>query len=345
MQTVLRRIVLMLLSMILPGALEAVTYFVSTTGDDGNAGTRAEPFRHLSKAAAVALAGDNVIVAAGSYGPENTVTCGDECDIERAPVVLNHSGTPSASITFTAEQKWASVLDCQQKCDAYFDLHRSSYVTIQNFVITNGFKEGIHSNDDAHHITLRGNRIEYVANRRSYTKYGLDGMYASPKCHDFLIEGNTFHDIGRTNSESSLDHGLYIKGTNFIITDNFFYNLKRGWAIQLAKGAKQILIAQNTFAFSGPEQGGQIMLWNANFAVAIRDNIFYQPKRFAITRDVSKVNQCKIENNFVYGAGSLISYAENCELRNNLSGNDIRIRELVEARLSLASGVRQSELR
>ena len=340
-QTLCRCIAVVLLSTVLPCGLRAATYFVSITGNDRNPGTRAEPFQHLSKAASVTRAGDSVIVTAGRYGPEGVVTCGDGCDVERAPVVLNHSGTPSAPIIFMAEQKWAVILDCERKCDAYFDLYRSSYVIVQNFVITNGFKEGIHSNDDAHHITLRGNRIEYIANRPSYTRYGLDGMYASPQCHDFLIEGNTFRNIGRTNGGSSLDHGLYIRGTGFKITNNVFYNLSRGWAIQLAKGAKQILIADNVFALSGPERDGQIMLWNTNAALTIRDNIFYQPRNFAITRDASRINQCVIENNFIYGAGGLISSTDGCDLKNNQSGYNSRVRDLVEARLLFPADGRQ----
>src|SRR5689334_18773295 len=49
----------------------AATYYVSTTGNDSNAGSQSSPFRHLSKAAASATApGDTVIVMNGTYDNE-----------------------------------------------------------------------------------------------------------------------------------------------------------------------------------------------------------------------------------------------------------------------------------
>ena len=47
-----------------------------------------------------------------------------------------------------------------------------------------------------------------------------------------------------------LDHGIYAKGTNATIINNIFYNMNKGWSIQVANGATNWLIANNTFAFS-----------------------------------------------------------------------------------------------
>ena len=150
-------------------------------------------FRTLSSAVKAASPGDTVLVHDGTYGHENSVTGGDQADSANSPVVLRRSGTSSAWITIKAEHKWAAILDCEMQCDSYIDLLNASYIVIQDFVIRRGYKEGIHSNDTAHHIVLRGNRIEDIANRISSSPYGLDGLYTNPNCHHFVIDGNVFH--------------------------------------------------------------------------------------------------------------------------------------------------------
>src|SRR5690348_3212070 len=139
-------------------------------------------------------------------------------------------------------------MDCMNQCDSNFDLSNASYIMIQDFVITRAYKEAIHSNGAAQHITLRGNSLQYIANRSTQTTLGLDGMYTNAACHDFIIDGNVFHDIGRTDV-NWLDHGLYLHGSNFTVTNNIFYNIAHGWSIQAADGMSNLQIVNNTFAF------------------------------------------------------------------------------------------------
>ncbi len=199
----------------------AAIYYVSTDGKDSGNGSRGAPFRTVMRGMQAASAGDTVIVGDGKYGHEGSVTGGDGNQNNNSPVVLRKSGKPDAWITLRAERKWGAVLDCEMRCDAYIDLFNAAYIVIQGFVITRGFKEGIHSNDAAHHITIRGNRIEYIANRLSTTGFGLSGMYTNPACHDFIVESNVFHDIGRSNP-SQLDHALYIHGSGITVDQQRF---------------------------------------------------------------------------------------------------------------------------
>ncbi|HTQ55167.1 MAG TPA: right-handed parallel beta-helix repeat-containing protein [Bryobacteraceae bacterium] len=301
----------------LPGA----TYYVSPEGADSNAGTAHAPFATLARAAQSAGPGDTVLVRDGTYGPGSAVTAGDAADSNVSPVVLARSGKPDAWITFQAEHRWGAVLDCRMVCDSYFDLANASYIVIQGFVITHGFREGIHSNGAAHHITLRGNRIEYIGNRQTSSTYGLDGMYTSPNCHDFVIDSNAFHDIGRTNV-SSLDHGLYLRGWNFTVTNNIFYSLSRGWGIQMADGLANIIIANNTFAFVNPPGGGDIMMWNKQSAVTIRNNIFYDVRKAAVVRFQSSVDGCAVDHNLVAGTASIMEEGAGCAVGANLMDTD-----------------------
>src|SRR4051812_477391 len=204
------------LTFLLAAHCAAATYYVATNGTDSGKGSRAAPFRTVMRGMQAASAGDTVIVADGTYGHERSMTGGDESHDNHSPVVLHKSGRPEAWITLRAENKWGAVLDCEMLCDAYIDLFNAAYIVVQGFVITRGFKEGIHSNDAAHHITLRGNRLELIANRPSRTGLGLSGMYTNPACHDFIVDGNVFHDIGRTNP-SQLDHALYLHGSGMTV--------------------------------------------------------------------------------------------------------------------------------
>ncbi|MET7280076.1 right-handed parallel beta-helix repeat-containing protein [Kribbella sp. NPDC005582] len=73
-----------------------VIRYVSTTGNDGNAGTAAAPYRTISKCAAIALAGDTCEIAAGTY---------------RETVTPPRSGTATAPITFRAAPGAHPVID------------------------------------------------------------------------------------------------------------------------------------------------------------------------------------------------------------------------------------------
>jgi hypothetical protein len=308
-------------SLFAPGG-SAASYYVAAGGNDAGSGSSDAPFRTLARGVRAAIAGDTVVVRSGVYGHEAAATGGDDDTGQHSPVVLSNSGSPGAWITIKADHKWGAVLDCEMICDAYIDLRNASYVAIQDFVITRGYKEGIHSNDAAHHIAIKGNRIEYIANRFSSTSYGLDGMYTNPRCHDFSIDGNVFHDIGRTN-QNRLDHALYLRGFSMSVTNNVFYDIPHGWPIQAADGLHDVLIANNTFAFgNGAGRDGQIMLWKTQSNLTIRNNIFYGGRSYAIARYHSTLSACAIDHNLVYGAARVVADSGGCRLDANQMGVD-----------------------
>lgn len=315
------RICLMILAIRLFAApAAAAVYYVDPAGDDSSAGSAEYPFRTLVRGVEAAEAGDTVIVRDGRYGPGNVMTGDDASENNQSPVILRKSGTPDAWITLRAENKWGATLDCEMRCDAYLNLYNASYVVIEGFVITNGYKEGIHSNDSAHHIVLRGNRIENIANRQSNSRLGLSGMYTNPNCHHFLIDGNVFRNIGRTNP-GQLDHGLYLRGSDFTVTNNIFYNIPHGWSIQAADGLTNVLIAHNVFAFKNAVgRPGQIMLWKRQTNLRIQNNIFYEGERHAVTEYQASITSCAIDHNIVYGAPAVASPASGCSVGVNYIG-------------------------
>jgi hypothetical protein len=62
------------------GFVQAATFHVDKNGNDGQAGTKAQPFRTVQKAVAVAGPGDQVLVGAGEYGEEVVTMTGGAVD-------------------------------------------------------------------------------------------------------------------------------------------------------------------------------------------------------------------------------------------------------------------------
>jgi len=73
--------------------------YVSTTGGDNtNTGAIDKPFQTINKAAAVAIAGDVVVITAGTYSPTSSI-------------VVANSGTSINPITFFANVKDGVIID------------------------------------------------------------------------------------------------------------------------------------------------------------------------------------------------------------------------------------------
>ena len=184
----------------------AATYYVATTGSDSNAGSQTAPFRHLTKAAATATqAGDTVIVMDGTYDNEGVVA-------PNFVVTLYYSGTSGNPITFKAQNRGKAILDSMNtstttSCNgasAYFNLHNASFIVLQGFVIQRGCDSGIQSNDAAHDILIKWNEIRNIANHTVTDQFGRDGIYINSSEYNFTFDGNSWHDIGRTDGHHSV---------------------------------------------------------------------------------------------------------------------------------------------
>jgi hypothetical protein len=161
---------------------------------------------------------------------------------------------------------------------------------------------------------------------------GRDGIFLNTNEYNFTFDGNSWHDIGRTDGQALLhfDHGIYSYGHSMTIINNIFYNMTRGWSVQTANGAHDWVIANNTFAFANANNAsGQIELWNDNSNISIQNNIFYQPLNYAIERFVDPTNPdgstkldiltgCTVNYNIVYGASNVTmmnpTYSRDCTI-------------------------------
>jgi hypothetical protein len=281
----------------------------------------------LQRGVNAAVAGDTIIVKAGVYGSNGV-------GISGFPVQINKAGTAAAPIVLKSETKWGAVLDGGLDCHSYFNLlDGAAYWTIQDFDITRGWWAGLWSNSAAHHNTFRGNHLHHIGNRNDTSDLGIEGFYSDVSSHDLVFDGNTFSDIGRTNilpQGPNHDHGIYSHATNALAINNVFYNMTRGWSIQLVDGATNWQILFNVFAFPNPGRPGQIVLYGGNnggsisvYNTAIRNNIFYQPSSFAIVTNTSvPLSGCVIDHNVIYGPAAVIDQPQNCSLSANQMNTD-----------------------
>lgn len=312
----------------------ATTYYVSTSGNDSNPGTASAPFRHVSKGAAAAHAGDTVIVMNGTYDNEGKVADANNIG---AVVTVTNSGTAGNPITIEAQNRGGAILNAASSVMSslgcygawsYFDLSYASYVVIQGFVIENGCLNGIRANGTAHNITIRWNEIRNIGNwNNPATTWSPSGIYINRNEYDFTFDGNVFHDIGG-GSNVNQQHAIYTSGSNVRIVNNVFYNQVHGWDIQVA-GTSNLSIVNNTFAFPNPNRQGQIILWDDGTAnslqnITIQNNVFYQPQTYGVITELDgggSIGGCSITDNLTT-AGAIYDKGSNCSLNGNLTSTN-----------------------
>jgi parallel beta-helix repeat protein len=182
--------VVMVVGMLSSGAAYASTsYTVDNTNpacSDTGPGTAAQPFCTIAAAAKKAVAGDTVLVNAGTYAGTS--------------VNPTNSGTAGSPITFTANP--GVTISGGTRA---FALSSRSYITISGFTITATSSYGI-SVSGGSNITIARNTESYAGTPISAPAAGI---YLS-NLSGGLIQGNITHD----NSA----HGIYLTGSTTGVT-------------------------------------------------------------------------------------------------------------------------------
>ncbi len=298
---------------------QAATYYVSTTGNNSNVGIVTKPFETVSYAVSKMVAGDTTYVRGGLY---NEIS-----------ITFSKSGTQSAPIKLLSYPGESPIID--------FGVNSTNrlvkrifigapeknvpigWITIEGFEIRNGYESIKY--DSAHNITIRRNRMHH----------NLNSAIMGNSAKNVLIDRNAIYNNGPQDFNISHVHGLYLTGSDYVITNNLIYSsgcygiqvagypwdmlqyyekpkdYKRGPDASYA-GAANWVIANNTIAYNGCSG---IVLWR-NFTdnIKIFSNIFYENSvKSKIGNDgVNGINFVatggqvghKIQNNIFYASGS-----------------------------------------
>jgi hypothetical protein len=201
-------------------AQSGATYYVSTSGNDSNPGTRGEPWLTIQHAANTATAGATVYVFEGVY---------------KQSINFPNSGTASAPITFESYPGQTATIDgtglSASGVQGLVNIINQSYVTISRFEIRNyttgnsnatptgiwitGYGTGVRIlNNRVHHITTTS---EANGNAFGISAYGT----SQTPITELVISGNEVYQLKTGESESvNVDGNV----THFRITNNLIHD-------------------------------------------------------------------------------------------------------------------------
>lgn len=235
-----------------PVAAATTTLYVRTSScSDSGSGTATLPFCTIVKAAKVAVAGQTVVVSAGTYKGE---------------VAPWHSGTASAPITFKPATGATVTITGPRHG---FTISNQSYITVSGFHIQNTTNHGIYVSN-AKGLNLLANTVQTSGRRVSgYTAYGMylnamtsslvknnrvtnnagSGIFLSPSSTANQLAGNdaSYNAYGYVRNAVGID----VRGPNNLIKSNRVHHNEDS-GIQAFPGANNTRVINNiVFANKG----------------------------------------------------------------------------------------------
>jgi parallel beta-helix repeat protein len=272
------------------------TWFVSNAPGCSNTGpgTAETPFCTIGTAAAKAVAGQTVSVAAGTYNEA---------------VTAKNSGTASAPITYVAAPGTVVTGGANG-----FKLSGKSYVLVQGFTVTGTSGVGILVSS-SNHITLDGNDVSAAGQRVSglvAKGISLSGTTAS------LVENNKVHD----NSDAGI--GITSSSNGNTITGNESYGNARGFSRAAAgidlRGSTGNTVSANRL--HGNEDSG-LNIWSTSPSTLAVDNVIWDNGDHGI--DVHSTSDDVVVANTVfrnYDSGIEMTGSLRTYLANNISADN-----------------------
>ena len=277
-----------------PQPIPATTYnyYVSPTGSDSNAGTKAAPFKTITRAAQVAKPSTTVHVAPGNYSGGFRTSV---------------SGTATGRIYFVSTTKWGAkiVPPASSSNNVAWD-NRGSYIDIVGFEvdgrkIQSGTKWAYGIYNGGSYDSIRNNYVHHIANTIACTSgggsaIGVDSYYKGIKSD---VIGNLVHDIGPAGCH--FVQGIYIS-TSGTVKNNVVYRVAEA-AIHLWHDANNVIITNNTVTTSGTGiivGGGDYYFTTAGADnVHVHNNIVYDNK-YGISEQGKTGLKNTYRNNLVY---------------------------------------------
>jgi hypothetical protein len=273
------------LGLVATETVAAATYYVATNGSDSNPGTEAQPFKTVQRGVDAAYAGDTVTVKDGTY------TYGGASG--GYFVTLRRSGAPGQFITIKSQNLHGALMDGNNNLASrvFYCGQSYSYIRIEGFEIKGASEWGIQFYPGVpHHVELVRNKIHDIGRYYTNTNYGLGAIFTPKQSHDFLIDGNIMHTIGRTGGTNDWhDQVIYLCGHTHTVSNNLFYTDSNGWsgacvsvsAEYDANDGSNHKIVNNTFCNPCRVRPGHVwfstVVPNQITGTVVSNNIFYGP--------------------------------------------------------------------
>jgi parallel beta helix pectate lyase-like protein/pectate lyase-like protein len=324
----------------LPAATSGSRYYVDPKGLDAGPGTRRAPFRTIQGAADKALPGDTVIVRPGVYtGPERLVS-------------VTRAGTPGSWITFLSERPREAVLDGRESSlEGWYFGPGVGYVRVEGFEIRNMREHGFDTyGGGVHDLLIARNHVHHIGRNCTDTDNGRTGASLGAGTRRVAFDANVWHDIGRlapgenscsprTQNYQNHDHGIYVADADDItITNNVFYNFRRGWAIHryFSRGSasRGLTIVNNTFAGQNPYREGQIILATPTTGLRIENNIFASPRKAALYFEDLRFPESSVRYNMVFQGSIKVGRPSGVRFEHNWENPDPKFTGETDFRLN-----------
>jgi len=346
--TILRgALVFACLAIVVP--VQATTYHVTTTGSDGASGDEHHPWRTIQHAATTMVAGDTVLIHAGTY-PEYVTPAND--------------GSPGLPITFAAADGETVVVDGSGVTlpgwAGLFNLHDRSYIVIDGLRIEHAGPNDENAGilvDGSDHITIRncstydtassgigvwdssdveilGNRIELACNDGSQECLTVAGT------NGFLVRGN---EVLNGGPGSQGGEGIDVKdgSANGIVEHNHVHHMNRlGIYVDSWDDFTHHVVVRNNVSHDNADSGMAVAAENGGLLqdVWLYNNIIYGNRFVGITvagwgeagaahpiDRVWLVNNTIHDNGISWGGGIAFENTEatNIVVRNNIVSQNL----------------------
>jgi len=301
----------------------AATYYVAKNGDDGNPGTEARPWASIQKAASTAVAGDTVLVKAGTYDEK---------------VRFANGGTENASITYKPSPNDEVIISYPARED-HVVLFTKPYIVFEGFKIVSEWLQPIRLNPGSHHVTIKnceliGEAARPVSCPKCGEKFTLSGVRQT--AHGLVIESDAVHHVTIQNcrihghGQKKGHHGLYIKGDHHLIEGNIIYNnAEYGIHLYNNQGSVKHCVVRNNILYGNgadlPTGGSGIIVTQGGHR--IHNNVCCDNGRYGIIvwQVPAGDPPNEIHNNVLHGngrAGLQIEASSRTIARNNICSDN-----------------------
>jgi hypothetical protein len=291
-----------LITLALPAALGAATYYVSPSGNDANSGSSAAPWKTLQFGASNLVPGDTLNAKAGTYAgfvvgwdPAGQGVYGVIAGTAGHPITIQADPAAAAGsvIINSGNSKTHVGVDLEPGCD---------FITISGFTI-DGAGGIANYPDKGSGIKATGNDDVIRNNIVRNIDYGFG--ITSDEANRIVIDGNTVTGTG-SHGNTNYGHAIYVAGatdgaivTGNILHDNDYTGLQFNGDPDLVTGA---LVEGNRIY----DNGGNAINADGLQTSIIRNNVFYDFEHYGIVlfqTDASapSINNTIVNNTIVVG--------------------------------------------